>query len=71
MVNMTELMTLPVCRNKGHGQMAIRIGHQTKEQRFCGTWYDCQHPGCRNSVLLPSKELRAQWASMRKEAEHD
>ena len=34
-------------------------GRQTYEQRFCGTWYDCDVLRCRASVLYPSRELGA------------
>jgi hypothetical protein len=32
-------------------------GGHTKEQEWCGTWYDCVR--CHNSTLFPSPELRA------------
>jgi hypothetical protein len=58
---MNELITLPVCSHKEHGQMEIRpIRNQTYEQKFCGTWYDCMYPGCKCSSLFPSKELLQQ-----------
>lgn len=57
-----ELDRLPQCPN-GHGQMVLRDppGGHTREQQWCGVWYDCP-PGqfrCCSSVLLPSPELRA------------
>lgn len=49
-----ELIKLPECYE--HGQMLLRPKeHQTYEQAWCGTWYDCGK--CCNSVLYPSKEL--------------
>jgi hypothetical protein len=49
----------PSCEK--HGVMALRKPG-TKEQAFCGTWYECthEHPRCRDSVLLPSPGLLAQ-----------
>lgn len=41
-----------------HGYMNLRpITAQTKEQTWCGVWYDCGV--CSNSVLLMSDELMA------------
>ena len=54
----TELMGLPRCPTH-NTPMHYRVP-RTLEQRFCGTWYDCDTPGCACSVLLPSKELQAQ-----------
>lgn len=51
--NCTTLERLPVC--PAHGKTMVLRPAQTKEQDFCGTWYDC--PQCANSVLIPSKEL--------------
>ena len=52
-------MELPKCSVEGHGQMELRdMTRATYEQKFCGTWYDCTYPGCNNSVLYPSKELK-------------
>lgn len=54
-----DLMLLPKCPNPEHGEMMLRPAkHQTQEQRYCGTWYDCPEPGCSCSVLIPSKEIR-------------
>lgn len=54
------LIVLPLCpSNEEHGQLELRPeGKQTPEQRYCGAWYDCKHPGCHCSVLFPSPELR-------------
>ena len=47
----------PSCER--HGTMELRpASKQTPEQVWCGTWYDCADPWCRNSTLLPSAELR-------------
>lgn len=54
-------MLLPQCC-AGHGQMVIRpTSLQTSEQKFCGTWYDCQE--CHGSFLFQSHELKAQLAT--------
>jgi hypothetical protein len=29
----------------------------SREQRWCGAWYDCPRPGCRDSALVPSADL--------------
>jgi hypothetical protein len=55
-------MADPQCPN-GHGRMLLRDppGGHTREQRWCGIWYDCPPgpPGhsCESSVLIPSAEL--------------
>lgn len=51
----TAIAERPTC-SKGHGYMDLRTS-TTKEQAWCGTWYDCTNPHCRDSVLLPSPEL--------------
>jgi len=45
-------MELPRCPT--HGQMDLRQPG-TREQAWCGTWYEC--PRCTQSVLLTSPEL--------------
>jgi hypothetical protein len=69
---MSGLMVLPQCGQEGHGQMEIRtLGRQSKEQQWCGTWYDCKTSGCSCSALLPSRELTtflAQETAKRREA---
>jgi len=41
-----------------HGPMDLRPTNvQTREQQWCGTWYDCGRLDCRTSYLLPSTEL--------------
>jgi len=54
---MGYLMELPKC--PAHDtQMEVRpLNRQTKEQKWCGTWYDCTEPGCNCSILLTSPEL--------------
>lgn len=42
-----------------HGVMVLRpLERQTPEQRWCGTWYDCQQ--CHASTLIKSEELITQ-----------
>lgn len=41
-----------------HGPMSLRSAG-TKEQAWCGVWYACTAPRCRNANLLPSPELLA------------
>lgn len=59
-------MERPICAsNARHGFMELRpFQRQTKEQLWCGTWYDCQDPGCKSSTLFPSKDLEQHLASM-------
>jgi len=59
-------MERPTCgSNAEHGYMTLRpLLHQSREQKFCGVWYDCGKEGCRASVLFPSQGLRSQWAEM-------
>lgn len=54
----------PMCpTNPAHGYMELRpLTNQTKEQQWCGVWYDCREAHCRSSVLYQSKELKAQLA---------
>lgn len=53
----------PACSAEGHGPMVPRpVAGQTYEQQFCGIWYDCGQPRCRNSRLLASRELADQLA---------
>jgi hypothetical protein len=40
--------------------MIPRPAVHTREQRFCGIWYDCAEFTCRTSGLIPSAELLAQ-----------
>lgn len=43
-----------------HGAMAPRDpARQTREQKWCGQWWDCTDPRCSNSILVPSAELIA------------
>ena len=50
-------METPKCQI--HGEMYLRPNaRQTKEQFYCGEWYDC--PLCTNSALFPSDELKKQ-----------
>lgn len=49
----------PVCpKQPAHGPMTPRpVATQTAEQRWCGTWWDCET--CRSAVLEPSPEVAA------------
>ena len=55
----TALMELPRC--PVHNTPMEYRPARTREQSFCGTWYDCTTPGCMCSVLLPSAELAAMY----------
>lgn len=55
----TALMELPRC--PVHNTPMEYRPARTREQSFCGTWYDCTTPGCTCSVLLPSAELAAMY----------
>lgn len=64
---MTENLPEPIPRCVKHGPMTLRpAAGQTKEQLWCGTWYDCTFPEfghkCSITVLIQSKELLAQLA---------
>jgi hypothetical protein len=54
----------PTCSKHG-ATMARRTQVGTKEQAWCGTWYDCTDPHCRTSVLLHSAELESSHAEQR------
>ena len=58
-----ELMELPRCPVHGC-QLEYRLG-ETKEQRFCGTWYECPYPSCTYTVLFPSEELHRVYIAAR------
>jgi hypothetical protein len=65
-----ELETLPAdaptCPSEGHGRMMPRsLTTQTYEQMFCGVWFDCTQPRCRNSRLSVSPELAHQLGQQR------
>jgi hypothetical protein len=68
----TALAERPRCPSNpdGHGYMELRDppGGWTREQRWCGTWYDCR--SCRSSTLYPSPELLAQHAAMLARLDH-
>lgn len=50
-------MARPWCPSSAeHGRCVYRPG-RTREQVWCGTWYDCPDPRCHSSVLFPSYEL--------------
>jgi hypothetical protein len=42
------------------------LAGQTREQRWCGTWYDCQGSRCSSAALILSSELAAQYAAHRR-----
>jgi hypothetical protein len=50
-------MNRPTCPSTAeHGRMHLRNPlRQSKEQLWCGTWYDCQR--CTSSTLFPSPSL--------------
>ena len=52
-----SLARMPDCVSEPeHGQMVIRPAErQTREQKWCGIWYDCKK--CHSSLLLPSRDL--------------
>lgn len=53
-----------------HGPLELRpTTHQTPEQRWCGTWFDCPHRDY--YVLLPSAELLAQLGEQFLETKRD
>ncbi len=62
------LMEVPRC--PVHGEPMAYRPAGTPEQAFCGTWYDCQHPGCSCSVLLTSRELAEMYAKAGKPIFH-
>lgn len=69
---MTETLPEPVPRCERHGPMRLRpLAGQTREQLWCGIWYDCAFPTfrCGTSTLIESKELRAQLAEQRARSE--
>jgi hypothetical protein len=49
----------PMCSTHGLPMTLRPLSRQSREQLWCGTWYDC--PRCTGSVLLPSEELIASW----------
>lgn len=57
-------MCLPRCTFHPEQPMKLAVPH-TYEQKFVGTSYKCQYPGCFCSVLFPSKELLEQHEQMK------
>lgn len=57
-----SLMTLPLCPRCGV-QMEYRPP-KSQNEAYCGVWYDCHNGKCSCSTLLPSVELKADWAAM-------
>ena len=55
----------PRCRRHGIYMTLRPASRQTKEQAFCGTWYDCPEPHCTTSALLASPGLMAQLETQR------
>ena len=51
-----ELMKKPKCPICGT-ETEYRVPG-TKEQEYCGAWYECVAPRCVGTVLIPSKELQ-------------
>ncbi|MCC9309915.1 hypothetical protein LN042_23055 [Kitasatospora sp. RB6PN24] len=51
---------LPACTH--HGPMRLRPSGGTREQQYCGVWYDCRANHCRRSVLIASPALLADLA---------
>lgn len=47
-----------------HGPMHLRAHPVSREQEWCGTWYDCAD--CNSTTLLASPELLAQLADQAK-----
>jgi hypothetical protein len=48
----------PRCIEHGCYMERRALSHQTKEQKWCGVWYDCQESQCKITTLIPSPELR-------------
>ena len=60
----TALIELPRCPT--HNTPMRYRPPRSREQAFCGSWYDCEISGCACSVLLSSQELQAHLATQRK-----
>ena len=58
------LLELPRCPT--HNTPMHYRARCSREQIYCGTWYDCDTPSCACSVLLPSLELKEALANMTK-----
>jgi hypothetical protein len=52
----------PSCGGAMHQRPEAKM---TPEQAWCGTWFDCDRPGCWSSILHQSDELQAQLAEQR------
>lgn len=53
---------LPRCHTHGTAMALIPPSRQAALTRWCGVWYECNHPWphCGNTFLFHSKELLAQ-----------
>lgn len=59
----------PSCER--HGPMVERpASAQTREQAACGTWWDCDDPGCRGSFLVPTGRRAADSQGYREHMRH-
>lgn len=56
-------MELPKCAEHKIQMILRPLSHQTPEQIFCGTWYDC--PACTQTVLFQSAALLQQLEEMK------
>lgn len=64
MTTETLPMERPFCpSDPSHGRCVYRPG-RTREQIWCGTWYDCPTHGCHSGYLFPSYELLRQHFQM-------
>ncbi|MFJ5120880.1 hypothetical protein [Kitasatospora sp. NPDC088548] len=52
--------TRPACTH--HGPMHLRPPGGSREQQYCGVWYDCRADRCLSSVLIASPALLADLA---------
>jgi len=64
--NETEQQTPHTCPTHGVVMVERDMKGATYEQKFCGVWFDCPRPGCRNTALEQSDELKAQLDAQRR-----
>ena len=53
------------CPQHGVALVERSVKVLSKEQEWCGTWFECPLPYCRHSKLIPSPELIEQLAAQR------
>jgi hypothetical protein len=66
MSSRTSTRTTEKCPGCGGSMHQRSDSEMTREQAWCGTWYDCDAPHCHSSILYESEALKAELAEQSK-----